>query len=69
MGDAVNTAARLETSCSAHKREILISKSTYNDVKDKIIALEVGEIKVKGKEQMISVYEPIGLVGDDAKGQ
>lgn len=66
MGDAVNTAARLETACSAHKREILISKSTYNDVKDKIIALEVGEIKVKGKEEKINVYEPIGFVQEDS---
>ncbi len=61
MGDAVNTAARLETACSAHKREILISKSTYNDVKEKIIAIEVGEITVKGKEERINVYEPIGF--------
>lgn len=59
MGDAVNTASRLETSCSAYKKDILISKSTYKAVKDKIMALEVGKISVKGKEEQVEVYEPI----------
>lgn len=61
MGDAVNIASRLESSCSKYKRDILISKSTYEPVKDKIIALEAGKIEVKGKEELIEVYEPIGL--------
>lgn len=67
MGDAVNTASRLESSCTALKREILIAKSTYDETKEKIVALEVGEIKVKGKEEKINVYEPIGLVEDNSK--
>lgn len=62
MGDAVNTASRLETSCSAYKKDILISKSTYNAVKEKIIALEVGKISLKGKEEQIEVYEPIDFI-------
>ncbi len=62
MGDAVNVASRLETSCSKYKRGILISKSTYEPIKDKVIALEVGKIEVKGKEELIEVYEPISLV-------
>lgn len=62
MGDAVNTASRLESNCPKLGRDVLISKSTYDDVKDKIVALEAGTIKVKGKEQEIETYEPIGLV-------
>lgn len=64
MGDAVNIASRLETTCGMLKREILISKSTYNDTKDKIVVLEAGKVNVKGKEQEIETYEPIGLVDE-----
>jgi len=62
MGDAVNVASRLESSCSTYKRDILISKSTYDETKDKIVVLEVGKMPVKGKEEPIEVYEPIGFV-------
>lgn len=62
MGDAVNTASRLESNCNNLKRDILISKSTYDNVKDKIAAIEAGKINVKGKEELVEVYEPIGFV-------
>lgn len=64
MGDAVNVASRLESNCTKLNRDILISKSTYEDVKSKIIVLEAGKISVKGKDEKIEVYEPIGLVED-----
>ena len=62
MGDAVNTAARLEASCSRLERDVLISKATFDQVKEKIVAMEVGTIKLKGKDEHIEVYEPIGFV-------
>lgn len=65
MGDAVNIASRLESNCGTLKRDILISKSTYEDSKEKIVVLEAGKIKVKGKEEEIEVYEPIGLVEEN----
>lgn len=61
MGDAVNTASRLESSCKDCGRDILITKSTYEAAKDKIVVLDVGKISVKGKEEQIEVYEPLGL--------
>lgn len=67
MGDAVNTAARLESVCSKHKRDILISKSTYRAVKSKIVALEAGKVELKGKMEEIEVFEPIGLKEDEIK--
>lgn len=68
MGDAVNVASRLETSCSIYQRDILISDSTYQAVKDKIDALAVGKIPIKGKEEQIEVYEPLGLIrGEEMK--
>lgn len=65
MGDAVNVASRLESSCTIYQRDILISDSTYQAVKDKIDALAVGKIPIKGKEEQIEVYEPIGLIRDE----
>lgn len=65
MGDAVNVASRLESNCSKLNRDILISKSTYEDAKSKIVVLDAGKIGVKGREEQIEVYEPIGLVGDE----
>lgn len=61
MGDAVNVASRLESSCSQYGRDILIAKSTYEAAKDKIVVLDVGTISVKGKDEQIEVYEPIGI--------
>jgi len=61
MGDAINTAARLESSCSKLKRDVLIAKSTQDEVKDKIVTLDAGTISVKGKDEQIEIYEPIGF--------
>lgn len=59
MGDAVNVASRLETACSTYGKDILISKATYDCIQDKIEALSIGKISVKGKDEQIEVYEPI----------
>lgn len=61
IGDAVNVASRLESACSKQGRDILISKTTYEEVKDKIIVLEAGKVELKGKDQQAQIYEPIGL--------
>lgn len=61
MGDAVNVAARLETACSQYEKDILISKATYDGVKDKIEAHSIGKISIKGKDEQVEVYEPIKM--------
>lgn len=59
IGDAVNTAARLESNAKAG--QILISKSTYERVKESIVTEPMGLLKVKGKEEEVEVYQAIGL--------
>lgn len=59
IGDTVNTAARLES--NAKPGQIILSEAVYNVVKDRIKANSLGEIKVKGKEQGITIYELEGL--------
>lgn len=59
IGDTVNTAARLES--NSKPGQILLSESTYERVKDRIQATSLGEIKVKGKEQGVPIYQLDGI--------
>ncbi len=59
IGDPVNTASRLEGLTKQYKVPIIISESTYQNVKDKIITRELDLIKPKGKTIPIGIYEPI----------
>ncbi|KRF43432.1 adenylate/guanylate cyclase domain-containing protein [Paenibacillus sp. Soil787] len=58
IGDTVNLSARLEA--NAKPGQILISEQTYARVKDLFEIESIGEIKVKGKEKPVTVYEVIG---------
>ncbi|MGO4273479.1 adenylate/guanylate cyclase domain-containing protein, partial [Paenibacillus sp. TAF58] len=58
IGDTVNLSARLEA--NAKPGQILISEQTYTRVKDLFEIESIGEIKVKGKEKPVAVYEVIG---------
>lgn len=59
IGDTVNTSARLES--NAKPGQILISEATYKLVKDRVIVSDLGEIKVKGKEQGINIFQLEGV--------
>lgn len=56
LGEAVSDSWKVNNNCSELNRDILISKTTYEKTKDKILVLEAG--KIEGEE----VYEPVGLV-------
>jgi adenylate cyclase len=58
IGDTVNLSARLES--NAKPGQILISENTYARVKNLFQIEPVGEIKVKGKEKPVMVYEVMG---------
>lgn len=55
IGDAVNVAARLQS--SAEKGQILITESNYKKVKESFSCELVAEIKLKNKANPITVYE------------
>jgi adenylate cyclase len=61
MGDNVNLGSRLEGATKFYKVGIIISESTYQYVKDDIIARELDLIRVKGKELPVKLYEPIAM--------
>jgi adenylate cyclase len=60
MGDAVNVASRLEGRTKGYGVGILVGEATRNLVKD-VVFREVDRIKVKGKDEAVTIYEPLGL--------
>ena len=64
IGDAVNLAARLEAQTRNYKDEngkvtpLLYPSFTHEKLKN-IKSVEVDKIKVKGKEELITIYKPI----------
>jgi adenylate cyclase len=60
MGDPVNVASRLEGRTKHYGVGILVGEATRHQVKD-VVFREVDRIKVKGKDEAVTIYEPLGL--------
>jgi adenylate cyclase len=63
MGDAVNVASRLEGRTKHYGVGILVGESTRRRVEE-VTWREIDRIKVKGKDEAITVYEPLGLAAE-----
>jgi len=61
MGDTVNTASRLEG--IANPGEVIISESTYQEVKDEIECEKLKAVMVKGKKEPIEMYRALRSKG------
>ena len=59
IGDVVNLAQRLQA--SAKRGQILIHKSTYDIIADRVKAIPLAPIMVKGREKPAEIYELKGL--------
>lgn len=59
IGDTVNTASRLEGSAAGG--QVLISTDVYERLKDRIQANKIGNLRLKGKENELTVYEVTGV--------
>jgi len=57
MGDNVNLCSRLEATNKEYGTGIIISEFTYAQVKDKFIVRELDNIRVKGKNKPVLIYE------------
>ena len=68
IGDSVNLGARLESATKELHATIVISDTTYQQIRDKAQVRPLGEISVKGKAQKIVVYELLGIT-DTAKAK
>lgn len=56
IGDSVNLASRLEGLNKEYNTSIIISQSTYEEVKDHIDAVYLDEVLVKGKNKVVKIY-------------
>jgi adenylate cyclase len=64
MGDAVNVAFRLQE--QAKEQQILLSRATYDQVKDSVEARSLGRMRIKRRAEEAEVYEALGLKDNDA---
>lgn len=63
LGDAVNLGSRLESITKFYGAKILIGEETYDHISG-FVCRFVDRIVVKGKEEAIRVYEPLGMEGE-----
>jgi adenylate cyclase len=66
MGDAVNVASRLEGRTKTYGVGILVGEATRNRVQD-VVFREIDRIRVKGKEEAVTIYEPLDSAGDEVE--
>src|SRR5882672_10109854 len=66
MGDAVNVASRLEGRTKHYGVGILVGEASRKLVQD-VVFKEIDKIKVKGKDEAITIYEPLGLEAEVEK--
>src|SRR5207248_8227232 len=61
MGDNVNLGSRLESLNKYYGTRIIISDSTYEEVREMVFCRQLDTIQVKGKSHAVTIYEPMGL--------
>lgn len=62
MGDAVNLASRLEGITKQYGVGIIVGEATRKSIPDMVFR-EVDRVRVKGKEEPVAIFEPVGLEG------
>jgi adenylate cyclase len=61
-GDNVNLGARLEGTNKQYMTNIIISEYTYGLVKGRVLARELDNIRVKGKNKPVQIYELVDVL-------
>jgi adenylate cyclase len=67
LGDAVNLGSRLEGATKEYDVAIIVSESTMV-VAPEYLYRQLDCVRVRGKEQTVAIFEPIGLHGQVALG-
>ena len=66
MGDAVNLGSRLEGITKQYAVDILIGEHTRARISG-ILCREIDRVRVKGKDEPIAIFQPLGLEGEVAQ--
>ncbi len=69
IGDNVNLASRLEGINKFYQTGIIISESTYECVKNSVLARFIDMVIVKGKTQGVRIYELISLLSEAGEAE
>ena len=62
MGDSVNLGSRLESITKQYGVGIIVGEHTQKAVPD-IVFRELDRVRVKGKDEPVAIYEPLGAAG------
>jgi adenylate cyclase len=68
LGDTVNLGSRLEGLTKQYGVDILISAPTAAAIGD-MVCREVDRVRVKGKNEPVAIYEPLGLASELSEAQ
>jgi len=69
LGDAVSTAARIESKCKEYGCLLLVGETTYDATKDDFFYLKIDELAVKGKSVGIRIYTVLDLKDSKANNK
>jgi len=61
LGDPVNLGSRLESLTKNYGVKLIISEYTYEKIKETHSARLIDKVRVKGRSEALSIYEPIKL--------
>jgi len=64
LGDAVSTAARIESKCKEYGCLLLVGENTYEATKNNFFYLKVDDLQVKGKSVGLSIYTVLDGMND-----
>jgi len=67
MGDAVNLGSRLEGITKQYGVGFIAGETTRELVKKEFVFRELDRVRVKGKDEPVGIYEPLGLEGEVEK--
>lgn len=56
IGDTVNLASRLEGLTKEFDTKIIINEDVYREIQGSIVAVDLGTVQVKGKEDAVRIY-------------
>lgn len=66
MGDPVNLGSRMEGLTKQYGVGVLVGESTKKGVPD-VVFREIDRVRVKGKDEPVAIFEPIGFAGQVEK--
>jgi len=67
LGDAVSTAARIESKCKEYGCVLLVGDATYQKTKDNFFYLKIDDLQVKGKSVGLTIWTVLDIKGTHAQ--